>query len=71
MRSEKHRKGIEGMEKRYARINPTVASRVNRKIIERAIPVVKRATYSPPNPWKVKKRGRPPHPPKMVVCLLV
>lgn len=59
------------MGKRYARINPTVANRVNRSIIERAIPVVRRAVYSLPNPWEVKRRGRPPHPPKLVVCLLV
>lgn len=59
------------MGKRNARINPAIAGRVNRKLIERAVPVVKRAVYSLSNPWKIKKRGRPPYPPKMVVCLLV
>ncbi len=59
------------MGKRYARINPAIAGRVNRKLLERAIPVVKRAVHSLPEPWKIKKRGRPPYRPRMVVCLLV
>ena len=63
--------GTKGMGKRIARINPTIAGRVNRNLLRRAIPVVKKAVYSLPDAWETKKRGRPPYPPKMVVCLLV
>lgn len=59
------------MGKRIARINPTIAGRVNRSLLKRAIPVIKRAVYSLPDAWETKKRGRPPYPPKMVVCLLM
>ncbi len=71
MRSERNRMGTKGMGKRISRINPTIAGRVNRSLLERAIPVIKRAVYSLPDAWETKKRGRPPYPPKIVVCLLV
>lgn len=62
----------QGMGKRYAKINPTITGRVNRHLIERAIPLIKKAVYSIDDPWKPKKRGRrPKYAPKMVVCLLI
>ena len=59
------------MGKRIARINPTIAGRVNRNLLERSVSLVKSVVYSLPDPWETKKRGRPPYPSKMVVCLLI
>lgn len=60
------------MGKRVARLNPTISGRVNRHLVERAIPIVKRAVYSIDEPWKYSKRGRhPTYTSQVLVCLLV
>lgn len=59
------------MGKRYSKINPTIAGRVNKNLLKRSIPLIKDTVESLPMPWEIKKRGKKPYPPKMVVCLLI
>jgi transposase len=53
------------------RTNPRATSRVNRNLLEMAATEIRKVVFGTPAPWKTAKTGRPPHNPRIVVCLLV